>query len=554
MNILRDISIRKMVIIILALFSVIWGSATFLTFDNFGKIDNLLIDNTLQKKSYSLLVKGNDQYFRTMTRMLRAIDYRQSGDESNAIKTFDSAASALKISQSMLEQFRIAQHPGVSDDLVQSMFNDWDTLLATAIAPMLDMARNNQSDKFRELFRNVYPALSVQFGAIAEKYTQAIQSDETINQTQTRVIYNKYILISALIAGIITLLLTDRYIVNYLNKPLNIIKQHLELLKAGKLHYTLNHFGNNCIGQLVPYICNMQESLFTTVKAIQESSENIYSSTNHIRRGNEELSARTDQQAAALQQTAASMEELTSTVRNNAENVRMARKLTEDAQGTAKTGGNITTTVVATMDGISESSKKIADITSVINSISFQTNILALNAAVEAARAGEQGRGFAVVASEVRALAQRSAVAAKEIEGLINDSVIRVKSGADQVKEAGNAMSLIINSVAQVNTLMGEISIASDEQSRGIEQIGQAMAEMDRATQKNAVLVQESASSAVMLESEAEQLTNTIALFELGENNKKMATPTTRQSISKPQLPMLEHTQTKNTKDNWQAF
>jgi methyl-accepting chemotaxis protein len=210
------------------------------------------------------------------------------------------------------------------------------------------------------------------------------------------------------------------------------------------------------------------------------------------------------------------MEELTSTVKNNAQNVREALKLTEEAQRTAKRGGDITSTVVQTMHGITDSSQKISDITSVINSISFQTNLLALNAAVEAARAGEQGRGFAVVASEVRLLAQRSAQAAKEIEALISESVNRVKTGAEQVQEAGDAMSVIIQSVAQVNSLMGEISVASDEQSRGIEQIGLAMTEMDGVTQQNATLVQEATANAVSLESEAERLNKTVDRFDLG--------------------------------------
>jgi methyl-accepting chemotaxis protein len=341
--------------------------------------------------------------------------------------------------------------------------------------------------------------------------------------------YNKIVLISALLAGLVTLLLTDRYLVNYLVKPLGMLKNHLELLTAGKLSSQLDTFGRNCAGQLIPYVQKMQESLQTTVKTIQDSSASIFANTSEIRGGNEELSSRTEQQAAALQQTAASMEELTSTVRNNAQNVREALKLTEEAQKTAKRGGDITSTVVQTMHGITDSSQKISDITSVINSISFQTNLLALNAAVEAARAGEQGRGFAVVASEVRLLAQRSAQAAKEIEALISESVNRVKTGAEQVQEAGDAMSVIIQSVAQVNSLMGEISVASDEQSRGIEQIGLAMTEMDGVTQQNATLVQEATANAVSLESEAERLNKTVDRFDLGNG----AVSTTR-SAKKP--------------------
>lgn len=549
MQILRDITIRKMILLILVVFSIIWGMATLLTFYNFSTIDQLLTQNASQKNAYAMLVKGNDQYFRTMTRMLRAMDYRQTGDEANAAKTMDSAAKALATSQNMLAQFRDAQHPGVSDDVIKAMINDWDALLTNAIVPMYDAAKNNQPDKFRELFRKTYPPLSVQFGATAEKYTQAIQSDAILVKTKDQMSYNKIVLISALLAGLVTLLLTDRYLVNYLVKPLGMLKNHLELLTAGKLSSQLETFGRNCAGQLIPYVQKMQESLHTTVKTIQDSSASIFANTSEIRGGNEELSSRTEQQAAALQQTAASMEELTSTVKNNAQNVREALKLTEEAQKTAKRGGEITSAVVQTMHGITDSSQKISDITSVINSISFQTNLLALNAAVEAARAGEQGRGFAVVASEVRLLAQRSAQAAKEIEALISESVNRVKTGAEQVQEAGDAMSVIIQSVAQVNSLMGEISVASDEQSRGIEQIGLAMTEMDGVTQQNATLVQEATANAVSLESEAERLNKTVDRFDLGNgvvsatrNAKKTSVKTQRVPVSTP------------SNDNWQTF
>ncbi|WP_343711338.1 methyl-accepting chemotaxis protein [Kosakonia radicincitans] len=554
MKILRDITIRKMVLLILVLFSCIWGIATAMTLFNFATIENLLMQNTAQKNAYSYLVKGNDQYFRTVTRMLRAMDYRLTGDDANADKTLISAGKALEISQDMLAKFRQSGHPGVSDEVVQSMAQDWERLLNNGIIPMYKAAQDKQADQFRELFRKTYPPLSVQFGVTAEKYTQAIQKDDFLNQTTEKVSFNKLVLISALVAGVVTLFLTDRYLVNYLVKPLDTIARHLETIASGKLHTRLEEFGRNCAGRLIPFIQGMQENLSRTVQAIQGSSTTIFTSTNQIRTGNEELSGRTDQQAAALQQTAASMEELTSTVRNNAHNVREAQKLAGNARQVAEQGGDITSTVVATMHGISESSQKIADITSVINSISFQTNLLALNAAVEAARAGEQGRGFAVVASEVRLLAQRSAQAAKEIEALISESVKRVQTGAEQVQEAGEAMSTIISTVGQVNALMGEITIASDEQSKGIDQIGQAMTEMDRVTQQNAVLVQEAKANAIALEEEAGRLNDAIALFDLGGNPVTALPGQAAKTATKANPPSRKTTRNATANENWQSF
>ncbi len=554
MKILRNITIRKMVLLILVLFSCIWGIATAMTLFNFATIETLLTQNATQKISYSYLVKGNDQYFRTVTRMLRAMDYRQTGDDANADKTLISAGKALEISQDMLAKFRQSSHPGVSDEVVQNMAQDWETLLNNGIIPMYKAAQDKQAEQFRQLFRKTYPPLSVQFGVSAEKYTQAIQTDDILSQTTAKVSFNKLVLISALIAGIVTLFLTDRYLVNYLVKPLETITRHLETIASGKLHTRLEEFGRNCAGRLIPFIQGMQENLSRTVQAIQGSSTTIFTSTNQIRTGNEELSGRTDQQAAALQQTAASMEELTSTVRNNAHNVREAQKLAGNARQVAEQGGEITSTVVATMHGISESSQKIADITSVINSISFQTNLLALNAAVEAARAGEQGRGFAVVASEVRLLAQRSAQAAKEIEALISESVHRVQTGAEQVQEAGEAMSTIISTVGQVNALMGEITIASDEQSKGIDQIGQAMTEMDRVTQQNAVLVQEAKANAIALEEEAGRLNDAIALFDLGDNPATGLAGKAAKTATTANPPSRKATRNVTTSENWQSF
>ncbi|QNH12826.1 methyl-accepting chemotaxis protein [Xanthomonas sp. SI] len=265
--------------------------------------------------------------------------------------------------------------------------------------------------------------------------------------------------------------------------------------------------------------------LATIVRQIQGASDAINTAAGEIAAGNVDLSRRTEQQAASLEETAASMEELTSTVKQNAEYARQANQLAVGAASVASQGGDVVGQVVSTMSGIETSSKKIADIISVIDGIAFQTNILALNAAVEAARAGEQGRGFAVVASEVRTLAQRSATAAKEIKGLIDASVGQVANGSALVRQAGQTMSEIVSSVQRVTDIMGEISAASQEQSSGIEQVNQTVTQMDEATQQNAALVEEASAAARTMEEQAGQLADAVAAFKLSD---AATTPTLR--------------------------
>ena len=260
------------------------------------------------------------------------------------------------------------------------------------------------------------------------------------------------------------------------------------------------------------------EQLTGIVGRIKHSSAAINAAATEIASGNNDLSRRTEQQAANLEETAASMEELTSTVRQNAEHARQANQLAIGAAGVASQGGDVVAQVVTTMSGIETSSKKIAEIISVIDGIAFQTNILALNAAVEAARAGEQGRGFAVVASEVRTLAQRSAAAAKEIKGLIDDSVGKVADGSALVKKAGSTMGEIVASVQRVTDIMAEISAASQEQSAGIEQVNQTVVQMDETTQQNAALVEEATAAARAMEEQAGHLASVVAVFQLDDD------------------------------------
>lgn len=279
-------------------------------------------------------------------------------------------------------------------------------------------------------------------------------------------------------------------------------------------------------GSVLVSMSTMQTGLVKLIGQVRATADNIATGSSQIAAGNVDLSSRTEEQAASLEETASSMEELTSTVKQNAENAQQASALAANASDVAAKGSNVVGQVVTTMTEISESSSKIADITGLIEGIAFQTNILALNAAVEAARAGEQGRGFAVVASEVRSLAQRSSSAAKEIKELIGASVQKIHDGSALAGTAGETMAEVTQAVARVTDIMGEIAAASNEQSRGIEQVNHAITQMDEVTQQNAALVEEAAAASKSLEDQGRLLNESIAFFQLGEAAR--VTPTTR--------------------------
>jgi methyl-accepting chemotaxis protein-1 (serine sensor receptor) len=277
-------------------------------------------------------------------------------------------------------------------------------------------------------------------------------------------------------------------------------------------------------GSVLAAVQRMQSSLSDVVSSVRRDSETVSSAATEISSGNSDLSARTEQQASSLEETASSMEELTATVRQNADNARQANTLAVAASDIAARGGAVVDQVVGTMDAISAASRQIVDIISVIDGIAFQTNILALNAAVEAARAGDQGRGFAVVATEVRNLAQRSAGAAKEIKALIDNSVERVDVGARLATEAGATMTEVVGSVRRVTDVIADIMSASQEQSVGIEQVNQAIGEMDNVTQQNAALVEEAAAAAESLRHQADNLVRTVSAFKIqGEAERQHA-------------------------------
>jgi methyl-accepting chemotaxis protein len=334
------------------------------------------------------------------------------------------------------------------------------------------------------------------------------------------------VLASILIGGAILVSLTlaiSRSITGQIGMELSEATQLAHKIAEGDLSHNFTH-GSKDNSSLASALDDMLATLKTIVTNVRQGSESVATASAEIAQGNNDLSARTESQASALEQTAASMEELGATVKQNAESARTANQLALSASSVAIQGGEVVGQVVQTMKGINESSRKIADIISVIDGIAFQTNILALNAAVEAARAGEQGRGFAVVASEVRSLAGRSAEAAKEIKSLINASVERVEQGTALVDKAGVTMTEVVSSIQRVTDIVSEISAASNEQSAGVAQVGEAVTQMDQATQQNAALVEEMAAAASSLKSQAQELVGTVAVFKLSVDEHGVST------------------------------
>ena len=344
-------------------------------------------------------------------------------------------------------------------------------------------------------------------GTYTEEYTREITA-----------LINTFILIG-LIALVLVSILWYWLIKVLIVKPLGAVGTVAETISTGDLTVQMHIDRQDEIGHLMGSINRITEGLTRVVGTVRADAYSLASASAQIAQGNQDLSARTESQASALTETAASMEELEATVRQNADNAGTANQLASQASAVAERGGQVVSEVVDTMQGINDSSRRIADIISVIDSIAFQTNILALNAAVEAARAGEHGQGFAVVASEVRSLSARSAAAAKEIRELINDSVQRVENGTELVHRAGTTMSEVVQSIQRVTDIMREISAASTEQQQGVGQIADAVTQMDQAVQQNSALVEEMAAAAASLREQSDDLVEAVSVFRLDQND-----------------------------------
>jgi methyl-accepting chemotaxis protein len=385
------------------------------------------------------------------------------------------------------------------------------------IEPAMSAVLDDNVDAAGRLYRD-------QVSPIAHKVQASFNQ---LVQLQTRVAREEYehavaryeqvrlIALASIVLGVGLAVALGLSLVRGISRSLALAGRLTEAVASGDLSAQVTVNGKDEVSEVLRRLQAMQAQLAQTVSRVRQSADAVSAASVALAQGNQDLSSRTENQASALEQTAASMEQLGSTVRQNADNAQQANQLARQASEVALAGGQVVTDVVGTMGGISESSRKIADIINVIDGIAFQTNILALNAAVEAARAGEQGRGFAVVAGEVRNLAQRSAQAAKEIKDLITQSVARVEQGSAQADRAGSTMQEVVAGIRRVTDLVGEITAASREQSDGVVQVGQAVTQMDQVTQQNAAQVQQMATAAASLQSQAQALVQAVAFFKL---------------------------------------
>ncbi|MET0265858.1 MAG: methyl-accepting chemotaxis protein [Duganella sp.] len=463
----------------------------------------------------------NDAYkdtARTRSAMTRVDTIIKNGGAQADLEAAQAAArkTHLRGLDYVAKYEKAAPYPGEDPALKKALIDAANAQFTAMTRAAEALARGDSAAYTTINFKELTPT-GAAFSTQLEKYQKLSddQMTDLMDQRQSAYTLVKWLVGFGLLGALVLVVGVHLLLKSVVLDPLERAMVLLDQVAHGDLTARIDEPGKNEIKRLLQAIGRMQQDLRNTVARVRSGSEMIDRGSRELAAGNMELSSRTETQASSLEETAASIEELTSTVKQNSESAQHARNLVEGASSTAAHGGEVMQEVVSTMNGINEASRKIVDITGVIDGIAFQTNILALNAAVEAARAGEQGRGFAVVASEVRNLAQRSASAAKEIKVLIDASVDKIKLGTELVEKAGTTMNTLVGDVHQVTQIVGEIATASREQSEGIDQVNQAIAQMDQVTQQNAALVEEAAAATQSLQDQAGELAQTVSVFKI---------------------------------------
>lgn len=553
---LKRMKIVTSLLLVLALFGVLQLASGGLFFNSLkNDKENFTVLQTIRQQQSALnatwveLLQTRNTLNRAGIRYM--MDQSNIGSGATVAELMQVASTALKLTEKNWAVYEsLPRDPRQSEAAFQEINRTYD-IYHGALAELIQLLGEGKINAFFD-----QPTQSYQDG-FEKQYVNYMQQNDrlydiAVEDNNSSYSQAMWVLACVLITVLAAIVAVWFGIKLSLISPMNRLIDSIRHIASGDLVKRIDVEGSNEIGQLAESLRHMQGELMNTVGDVRNGANAIYSGASEIAMGNNDLSSRTEQQAASLEETAASMEQLTATVKQNAENARQASHLALSASETAQKGGKVVDNVVQTMRDIASSSQKIADIISVIDGIAFQTNILALNAAVEAARAGEQGRGFAVVAGEVRNLAQRSAQAAREIKSLIEDSVSRVDVGSTLVESAGETMDEIVNAVTRVTDIMGEIASASDEQSRGIDQVGLAVAEMDRVTQQNASLVEESAAAAAALEEQASRLTQAVAVFRIQHDQQRARDVATAKPA--PAAVQPRKAAVADAGDNWETF
>ncbi len=473
--------------------------------------------DSLSVQQSNLIKDAYVQMLRATIRADLAAAQRAAGDKAGAAENTRTVQQLMTDARKKLDSFKTIPKATEIDRAAEAQLLASFSGFADGLQAMLAALDRGDNAEYLNLKNTKTAAASGAFSKQLNEFATSINtySEAQVAASRSQATVMTYVYIALAVVILLVSLGAFLFMNRVVLRPLRVVSESFDRIAGGDLTTRVEVNSTNEIGALMAAVKRMQESLTRTVSAVRRGVDEINVGSREISAGNTDLSSRTEEQAASLEETAASMEELASTVKQNADNARQANQLAASASDVAERGGSAVAEVVNTMQGISASSRKISEIVSVIDGIAFQTNILALNAAVEAARAGEQGKGFAVVAGEVRSLAQRSAQAAKEIKGLIEDSVTKVGAGSQQVERAGATMQEIVASVKRVTDIMGEISAASEEQSSGIDQVNRAVSQMDEVTQQNAALVEEAAAAAGSLQEQAQRLVEAVAVFKI---------------------------------------